>query len=80
VVGMVPDGDHPTQPIASHVAVTGILTAAERRSIGVASLNRTSFYEEAKKAFAVVLTGETRSYACFLLTKGVVNPAPARVA
>ena len=38
----------------------------------VAPLGRGDFYRQAKSAFAVVLTGERRSYACFLVTKGVV--------
>ena len=71
VFGMVPDAE-PTRSIDSHASVARILTAAEERPIEVAPLERTEFYAQAKKAFAVVLTGELSSYACFLVTKGVV--------
>ncbi|MEL0624358.1 RbsD/FucU domain-containing protein [Marinomonas arenicola] len=36
------------------------------------SLERFAFYEAAKQAFAVVVTGEARGYGCFLLKKGVI--------
>jgi L-fucose mutarotase len=71
VFAMAPDGD-PDAVIASHVAVAAALAASEERAVTVAPVERTAFYEQAKAAFAVVLTGETRSYACFLITKGVV--------
>lgn len=37
-------------------------------------LDRFSFYEQARDAFAVVQTSERRPYGCFLLQKGVVGP------
>ena len=36
-------------------------------------VERFAFYEEAKKAHAIVLTGETRKYGNLILTKGVVQ-------
>ncbi|REG85668.1 RbsD/FucU family protein [Marinomonas pollencensis] len=36
------------------------------------SLERFAFYQAAKQAFAVVVTGEARGYGCFLLKKGVI--------
>jgi L-fucose mutarotase len=71
VFAMAPDGD-PGAVIASHVAVGEVLAASEDRAVSVEPVERTAFYGQAKAAFAVVLTGETRSYACFLITKGVV--------
>jgi L-fucose mutarotase len=38
------------------------------------SVERMAFYERAKKAYAVVRTGERRFYGCFVLKKGVVAP------
>ena len=58
--------------VESHTAVRDVLTDSEGRAVVVQPVERTDFYAAARKAFAVVLTGETRSYACFLLTKGVV--------
>ena len=38
------------------------------------SIERYAFYERAKKAYAVIQTGERRFYGCFALRKGVVPP------
>ncbi|MDR1507330.1 MAG: L-fucose mutarotase [Treponema sp.] len=38
----------------------------------IEKLERFAFYERCKKAFAVVLTGETRTYGNLILKKGVV--------
>ena len=46
--------------------------AGENWKIG--SSERFKFYEEAKKAFAIITTNETRPFGCFILTKGVVKP------
>ncbi|MGP1397096.1 MAG: RbsD/FucU family protein [Inquilinaceae bacterium] len=48
------------------------IDAAEGRSWPMGSIERFAFYEEAKKGFAVVATGEGRPYGCFLLKKGVI--------
>jgi L-fucose mutarotase len=45
---------------------------AEGRNWPMGSLERFAFYERAKQAFAVVATGESRPYGCFLLKKGVI--------
>jgi L-fucose mutarotase len=75
VYAMTPDGE-PDAVIASHAAFARVLADVEGRSVTVAPLERSAFYERAKAAFAVVLTGETGKYACFLVTKGVVAPQP----
>ncbi len=41
----------------------------------MATIERYAYYERAAKAFAVLTTGETRPYGCFILTKGIVRPA-----
>ncbi len=38
-------------------------------------LERTAFYERARSAFAVVMTGETRTYGNLILKKGVTTVA-----
>lgn len=38
---------------------------------GIARVERFAFYDEAKAAFAVVMTGETAKYGNIILTKGV---------
>ncbi|ETA51732.1 RbsD/FucU family protein [Ponticoccus alexandrii] len=42
----------------------------------IARLERFAFYERARKAFAVVQTGEFRLYGNLILTKGVIGAAP----
>ncbi|MEM7567815.1 MAG: RbsD/FucU domain-containing protein [Pseudomonadota bacterium] len=38
------------------------------------SIERFAFYERAKKAYAIVATGERRFYGCFVFAKGVIEP------
>ena len=45
------------------------------RSINMGSLERYAFYERARQAYAVIATGERRGYGCFILSKGVLDPA-----
>lgn len=44
----------------------------EGREVGVGRVERFAFYERAREAFAVVVTGERRPYGCVILTKGLV--------
>ena len=39
---------------------------------GIENIERFAFYEKAKKAYAVVMTGESALYANIILQKGVV--------
>lgn len=55
-----------------HAEFQGIVDAAEGREVPVGVLDRFAFYERAREAFAVILTGDERAYGCFLVTKGVV--------
>ncbi len=47
---------------------------AEGRHRLLPSVERFAFYELAKGAFAVIQTGETRFYGCFMFRKGVIPP------
>ncbi len=38
------------------------------------SCERIAFYEQARRAFAVISTLERRFYGCFIMTKGVIGP------
>lgn len=38
----------------------------------MASLERFAFYAAARKAYAVVVTGDRRPYGCFLIKKGII--------
>ena len=44
------------------------------RHLAMGSIERHAFYERARRAYAVVATGERRAYGCFILIKGVLQP------
>jgi L-fucose mutarotase len=50
-----------------------ICEEAEGRTIVCTEIERFAFYEAAKKAYAVVSTGETAFYANVILTKGIIG-------
>ncbi len=54
--------------------VQAVIDAAEGKSWPMGAIERFQFYERAKKAYCVIVTGETRFYGCFALTKGVIPP------
>jgi L-fucose mutarotase len=51
-----------------------ILDGVASKPVRMARLERGAFYERARQAFAVVLTGERRLYGNVIVTKGVVTP------
>ena len=51
-----------------------ITDQAAGRSVKIAGLERFAFYERARQAYAVVLTGERRGYGNAVLVKGVIGP------
>lgn len=53
-----------------------IIDRMEERPVPFTAISREAFYERARQAFAVVVTGEQRPYGCILLKKGVVFPVP----
>jgi L-fucose mutarotase len=46
----------------------------EGRAWPMGGIERFAFYEAAKNAYAVIVTGETRFFGCFILKKGVIPP------
>ena len=54
-----------------------ILNRYEPEHCEIEFMERFAFYERAKKAYAVIATGETAIYATVLLKKGVVLPEAA---
>ena len=50
------------------------IDAAEGKPWPMVSVERFDFYDRAKKAYAVIATGERRFYGCFIFTKGVTPP------
>lgn len=54
--------------------VQAAIDAAEGKASPMHSIERFAFYERAKKAYAVLVTGERRFYGCFIFKKGVIAP------
>ncbi|OCP15419.1 MULTISPECIES: RbsD/FucU family protein [unclassified Ensifer] len=83
--------DTPLQPSVGRMEIMGAPTEipgvqqevqaeidrAEGKPAPMYGIERFAFYEEAKKAYCVITTGETRFYGCFVLTKGVIPPETA---
>lgn len=47
----------------------------EGRHVLVAAIERHAFYERSRQAFAIVITGEQRTYGCIIVKKGIVSPS-----
>lgn len=60
------------EPVQAEVQVE--IDQAEGRPRPMIGIERFDFYERAKGAFAVIQTGETRFYGCFIFRKGVIAP------
>jgi len=65
-------GDPPKPPIWKKFKQ--LLDASEGRSIKLELVARATFYEQARRAYAIVATSETALYANLILKKGVVVP------
>jgi L-fucose mutarotase len=57
--------------------VQATIDKSQGKSSPMHGIERFAFYEEAKRAYCVIATGEKRFYGCFLLTKGVISPVEA---
>mgnify|MGYP000476827079 FL=1 len=57
-----------------HKELNNIMHKVAAANWEMGSIERFKFYDEAKKAFAIITTNETRPFGCFILTKGVVKP------
>jgi L-fucose mutarotase len=51
-----------------------IIDQEEGKHVPLVKIERHAFYERAKKAYAIIATGELRTYGCVLIKKGVVLP------
>jgi L-fucose mutarotase len=72
VMAVVGDPAAVPEPVRAFQA---LVDAAAGRSVPLEALERFAFYERARAAFAVVVTGERRPYGNILLVKGVVSAA-----
>lgn len=67
-------GSNPKDIPPVQAEVQKVIDKAEGKSWPMGSVERFAFYEKAKNAYAVIVTGETRFYGCFVLKKGVIPP------
>ncbi len=72
--GRMQFADEPDTLLPVHVEVQAEVDAAEGRSWPLVPIERFEFYERARRAFAVIQTGERRFYACFAFRMGVIAP------
>ena len=66
--------DKPQQILDSHQEFIDVVKKVSGSNWKVGSIERQSFYEEAKKSFVVVTTTDARPFGCFIMTKGVIKP------
>tara|TARA_Y100000022_G_scaffold138519_1_gene120478 strand:+ start:461 stop:919 length:459 start_codon:yes stop_codon:yes gene_type:complete len=66
--------DHPDELNDVHKELNNIMHEVAGTNWEMGSIERFKFYDEAKNAFAIITTNETRPFGCFILTKGVVKP------
>ena len=64
----------PTEIPPVQAEVQKAIDKAEGKSWPMGSIERFAFYERAKTAYAVIVTGDTRFYGCFVFKKGVIPP------
>ena len=50
-----------------------VVDQAEGRPVTIEALERFDFYAAAKRSFAIIRTGDSGPYGCFILKKGVVD-------
>ncbi|MDP3409168.1 RbsD/FucU family protein [Bosea sp. (in: a-proteobacteria)] len=71
------------QVVGDAAAIPAVQSAVQREidaALGaptlLAGIERFAFYDQARRAFAVVQIGDPRPYGCFLLRKGVISGQP----
>ena len=89
ILSVLPIDDFEPQPVrrmqvvGAPDAIPAVQAAVQReldRALGqpapAAGIERFAFYDQARRAFAVVQVGDPRPYGCFLLRKGVIAGEP----
>lgn len=66
------EGDGTGAALPVHTEVQALASDAEGRQISLGPVHRLEFYARARSAHAIVTTGESRPYGCFILVKGVL--------
>ena len=64
----------PGKLLPMQAEVHQIAKEAEGRDVDMEALERFAFYEKARSAFAIIVSGERRLYGNLILKKGIVRP------
>ncbi|MCH2347700.1 MAG: hypothetical protein MK299_09985 [Pseudomonadales bacterium] len=65
--------DQPERTLEVHEEFRSAMRQYSDRDWPLQSLERHEFYDRARNAFVVIVTGERRAYADFLMTKGAIG-------
>ena len=65
---------HPHEVPRVQAEVQAAIDTAEGKPRPMIGIERFAFYDLARKAYAVIQTGERRFYGCFMFRKGVIPP------
>ena len=64
---------NPAGQVPIFARMQAVVDQAEGRAVTIEPLERFDFYAAAKRAFAIIRTGDSGPYGCFILKKGVVD-------
>ena len=64
----------PHELLDSHKEFINVVKEISGSNWKVGSVERQSFYEEAKKSYVIVTTTDARPFSCFIMIKGVIKP------
>ena len=63
----------PTAERPVFARMQAVADSAEGRPVPMQTLDRFAFYTAARQAFAIIRTGDSGPYGCFILKKGVIS-------
>ena len=66
--------NNPNEINEVHQDLINVVKEISGSNWNIGSVERQQFYKEAKNAYCIVSTSETRPFGCFILTKGVIKP------
>jgi L-fucose mutarotase len=72
VMEVVGSPDEIPEPVRDFQSVAN---AVENKHVKMTRIDRFSFYDRARAAFAIVASGELKLYGCVLVKKGIIRPS-----
>ncbi len=68
------DGVYPNEIPEVQQEFQKIIDQEEGKPVPLVKVERHAFYERARQSFAIIATGELRTYGCVIIKKGVILP------